>query len=152
MEAAGGVNRNQPNSADGGRHSCWVVDVVPPSYIRPWTGRGEQKEVGDVSTHTLSPTTSAGPGTVKFLVLRQDQKTRAYRWLGLLCRHDGEYHFRYTAEAAADPELRPLPGFPDLGKEYRSNGLFATFANRVITPRRDSYDGIRTALNHRLVA
>ena len=92
-----------------------------------------------MSTHTLSPTTSAGPGTVKFLVLRQDQKTRAYRWLGLLSRHDGEYHFRYTADAATDPALRPLPGFPDPGHDYRSAGLFATFANRVMTPRRDSY-------------
>ena len=92
-----------------------------------------------MSTHTLSPTTSAGLGTVEFLVLRQGQHTRAYRWLGLLSRHDGEFHFRYTAGAAADPELRPLPGFPDPDKEYRSNGLFATFANRVMTPRRDSY-------------
>ena len=75
-----------------------------------------------MSTHTLSPTTSAGPSTVEFLVLRQDQETRAYRWLGLLCRHDGECHFRYTADAAADPELRSLPGFPDPDKVYRSTG------------------------------
>ena len=92
-----------------------------------------------MSTQSLSPTVSARSGTTEFLVLRQEKDTRAYRWLGLLSRHDGEYRFCYTTEAVADPGLRPLPGFPDVGKIYRSPGLFATFANRVMTPRRDSY-------------
>ncbi len=92
-----------------------------------------------MSTHTLSPAVSAGPGGADFLVLRQDEDTRAYRWLGLLSRHDGEFHFRYTPEAASDADLRTLPGFPDPTREYASPNLFATFANRVMTPRRDSY-------------
>lgn len=92
-----------------------------------------------MSTHTLSPATSAGLGTVDFLVLRQDEDTRAYRWLGLLSRHDDEFHFRYTPEAASDAGLRTLPGFPDPTRQYESRHLFATFANRVMTPRRDSY-------------
>ena len=117
------------------------VDVRPTPYIHNRTDCREQKEVVVVSTDMLGPKTSAGLGTAEFLVLRQDQLTRGYRWLGLLSRHNGEFHFQYTPQAAADPELRPLPGFPDPDREYRSNGLFATFANRVMTPRRDSYQG-----------
>ena len=91
-----------------------------------------------MSAHTL-PAVSAGPGAADFLVLRQDADTRAYRWLGVLSRHDGEFHFRYTGEAASDADLRTLPGFPDPTRQYASANLFATFANRVMTPRRDSY-------------
>ena len=65
-----------------------------------------------MSTHALSPAVSAGPGAADFLVLRQDADTRAYRWLGVLSRHDGEFHFRYTDEAASDADLQTLPGFP----------------------------------------
>ena len=92
-----------------------------------------------MSTHALSPAVSAGPGAADFLVLRQDADTRAYRWLGVLSRHDGEFHFRYTPEAASDADLRTLPGFPDPTRQYASPNLFATFANRVMTPRRDCY-------------
>lgn len=76
---------------------------------------------------------------LSFLVLRQDPDSREYRWLGVLSRRDEEYVFRYTPKAANDDALRPLPGFADRQVEYRSTGLFATFANRVMTPRRDSY-------------
>ena len=75
----------------------------------------------------------------EFLVLRQDDATRQYHWLGLLSRRDGEYLFHYTQEAAMNPVLRPLPGFPDRLRHYRSTDLFATFTNRVMTPRRESY-------------
>lgn len=92
-----------------------------------------------MSTHILSHAVSASPGAAEFLVLRQDADTRAYRWLGVLSRHDGEFHFRYTDKAASDADLRTLPGFPDPTRQYASANLFATFANRVMTPRRDSY-------------
>jgi hypothetical protein len=87
----------------------------------------------------LTPALSAPSSAVEFLVLRQDPESREYRWLGVLGRQDDEYRFSYTADVAADASTRPLPGFPDRHKEYRSTELFATFANRVMTPRRDSY-------------
>lgn len=92
-----------------------------------------------MSTQSLTTTASTGSRTATFMVLRQDQESRAYRWLGLLSRSGGEFRFRYTADATSDPNLQTLPGFPDRAQEYESPDLFATFANRVMTPRRDSY-------------
>lgn len=92
-----------------------------------------------MSTQSLTPVVSTASTTATFMVLRQDQESRAYRWLGLLSRTDGDFRFRYTADAASDPGLPTLPGFPDRTREYESPQLFATFANRVMTPRRDSY-------------
>lgn len=94
----------------------------------------------------LTPATSAPPSAAEFLVLRQDPESREYRWLGVLGRDDGEYRFSYTADVAADASIRPLPGFPDRHRDYRSTELFATFANRVMTPRRDSYRAFLTLI------
>ncbi len=74
-----------------------------------------------------------------FLVLRQDPGTREYAVVGRLDRENGEYVFRYSPEVSHDLHVSPLPGFPDLVRTYRSHTLFATFSNRVMTPRRDSY-------------
>jgi len=74
-----------------------------------------------------------------FLVLRQDPATREYVRVGLLERRNGGYLFRYSNRVAKDPGFEPLPGFPDRSRLYESSALFTTFANRVMTPRRDSY-------------
>lgn len=74
-----------------------------------------------------------------FLVLRQNPETREYVRVGTLRRTGDRYIFEYTERARRDPDFTPLPGFPDTSRTYSSTELFATFANRVMTPRRDSY-------------
>lgn len=76
---------------------------------------------------------------VGFLVLRQDPDTRDCAVVGRLDREDDQYVFRYEPRVADNPSVAPLPGFPDRHSTYRSRALFATFSNRVMTPRRDSY-------------
>ena len=92
-------------------------------------------------THAVldQSTPLAGSAVVGFLVLRQDPDTREYAVVGRLYREDDQYVFRYAPRVSADPTAAPLPGFPDLRQTYRSPALFATFSNRVMTPRRDSY-------------
>ena len=93
-----------------------------------------------MSTHALeSSSLGRAWGCRLPVVLRQDADTRAYRWLGVLSRHDGEFHFRYTDEAASDADLQTLPDSLIPTRQYASPNLFATFANRVMTPRRDCY-------------
>lgn len=74
-----------------------------------------------------------------FLTLHQDPETRAYRVIGRLDRIGGNYLFCYAESVAIDPDGPLLPGFPERERRYESRNLFATFANRVMTPRRDSY-------------
>ncbi|MGB7964117.1 MAG: HIRAN domain-containing protein [Propionicimonas sp.] len=76
---------------------------------------------------------------VGFLVLRQDPDTREYAVVGRLDREGDEYVFRYAPRVSEGPNASPLPGLPDRRQTYRSRALFATFSNRVMTPRRDSY-------------
>lgn len=92
-------------------------------------------------THAVldQATPLARSGVVGFLVLRQDPATREYAVVGRLDHEADQYVFRYEPEVAEDPNAAPLPGFPDLRRTYRSPALFATFSNRVMTPRRDSY-------------
>jgi len=92
-------------------------------------------------THAvLDQSTSVASGVVAgFLVLRQDPETREYAVVGRLEREGDEYVFRYAPGVPDDPAAAPLPGFPELTRTYRSPALFATFSNRVMTPRRDSY-------------
>lgn len=74
-----------------------------------------------MTVHVMNAVTPevVSPDTPTFLVLRQDPDSREYRWLGLLSRSEDEYTFRYTAEAASDQRLRPLPGFADRGSRTR---------------------------------
>lgn len=76
----------------------------------------------------------------RFLVLWQSPSDRAYHRVGTLEREDSGYRFCYTASARSVPHFEGFASFPDFQAEYRSPELFATFANRVMTPRRDSYD------------
>lgn len=92
-------------------------------------------------THAVldQSTPMARSGVVGFLVLRQDPDTREYSVVGRLDHEGGQYVFRYAPRVSDDPDEAPLPGLPDRHQIYRSRALFATFSNRVMTPRRDSY-------------
>lgn len=52
---------------------------------------------------------------------------------------DREYEFGYIQQALGDPEFRPLPGFPDLDRTYRSHRLFSLFSNRLMSRKRADY-------------
>lgn len=82
----------------------------------------------------------------RFLVLRQDPVTRAYQLIGVLGRDAECFTFSYSAGAASDTSLQRLPGFADPQDIYRSRALFPTFANRVMSPRRDNYAAYLRAL------
>ncbi len=81
-----------------------------------------------------------------FIVLWQSPSDRVYRRVGTLTRDSDGYRFRYTPAAASIEGFHGFASFPDFAVEYRSDELFATFANRVMTPRRDSYDAYVQAL------
>lgn len=76
----------------------------------------------------------------RFLVLWQSPGDRGYHRVGTLERDDSGYRFRYTPGARSIPGFEGFASFPDFQSEYRSPELFATFANRVMTPRRDNYE------------
>jgi HipA-like protein len=58
--------------------------------------------------------------------------------VGQLWFENGQYVFRYSPEFAAQRDATPIPGFPDLGQEYRDAELFPFF--RVRLPPRQRKD------------
>ena len=91
-----------------------------------------------VEALTSAPARVATPH--RFLVLWQAPVDRAYHRVGTLERDESGYRYAYTPGAASVPGFEGFVSFPDFQAEYRSPELFATFANRVMTPRRDSYE------------
>ncbi len=76
----------------------------------------------------------------RFLVLWQSEQSRGYHRVGELTRDHEGYRFRYLPQARSTEGFRAFASLPDFDREYRSAHLFAMFANRVMTPRRESYD------------
>ena len=46
------------------------------------------------------------------------------------------YEFTYLAHVAADPTFVPVVGFRDVNRRYRSERLFPSFADRVMSAKR----------------
>lgn len=76
----------------------------------------------------------------RFLVLWQDPDSRRYHRVGSLERDEVGYSFRYEPTARALTGFAGFAEFPAWNEGYRNETLFATFANRVMTPRRESYE------------
>ena len=76
----------------------------------------------------------------RFLVLWQHPETRQYRRVGVLERRDSGYTFRYEPGAQTLEGFAGFAEFTDWDVTYRSERLFPTFANRVMTPRREGYE------------
>lgn len=76
----------------------------------------------------------------RFLVLWQAPEDRSYHRVGTLQRDENGYIFAYTANASTVSGFLGFASFPDFESEYRSPTPFPTFANRVMTPRRDNYE------------
>ncbi len=60
--------------------------------------------------------------------------------IGLLATDGTTYRFDYIQNVRDVHDFRPLPGFPDLHRQYVSQDLFPLFAQRVMDPRRDDYE------------
>jgi hypothetical protein len=77
--------------------------------------------------------------TQRLLVTEKDSRG-LYRPVGFLDAEENDqgssYEFAYLRSAAEDPEFRPLLGFDELHRRYRSDGLFPLFAERIMDPRR----------------
>ncbi|WP_431836461.1 HIRAN domain-containing protein [Cellulomonas sp. Y8] len=92
----------------------------------------------DPSASGATPSQHHGEALV---VAWQHPVERSIRPIGLL-RHDhGVYSFRYIEEARTVGDFRPLLGFEDLDREYRSEHLFPIFAQRAMDARRPDYAG-----------
>ena len=76
----------------------------------------------------------------RFLVLWQDPVARRHHRVGILARVDCAYEFAYEPSAPTISGFTPFAEFPDWDVDYRSDALFVTFANRVMTSRREGYD------------
>ena len=74
----------------------------------------------------------------------QDQQSRSWFPVGRLTRRDvepAEYEFAYIqgaedAKNSASPFVIPFPGFPEMGKTYRSSEVFPMFRYRAMNLRR----------------
>lgn len=89
---------------------------------------------------TLVSTPAPVEAPDRFLVLWQEPVGRRCHRVGTLERSADGYIFAYGPTAREVPDFTPFAEFPDWDVEYRSDALFATFANRVMTPRREGYD------------
>lgn len=75
----------------------------------------------------------------ELLVIWQQPSTRAMIPVGILT-FDGEtYTFDYLPNVADVAEFRPLLGFRDLTKTYKSDELFPLFRERVLDPTRPDF-------------
>jgi hypothetical protein len=91
----------------------------------------------------------SGRATVarRLWVTWQNPTTRALLLVGCLAQlEDGSWSFWYVRRARQVPEFRAFASFPDPDKVYRSDQLFPTFANRLMSPRRPDYASYLSAL------
>lgn len=78
----------------------------------------------------------------ELLVLWQQPSTRAMIPVGELSFDGREYKFEYLAGADQIPGFRPLLGFKDFAKTYRSDELFPLFEERILDPARSDFDQV----------
>ena len=81
--------------------------------------------------------TSAAPR--RLIVAWQHPGTRAIQPVALLSFDGRQYQFGYIRNALSVEGFRPLLGFDDLHKTYRSDQLFPMFAQRAMDARRPDF-------------
>ncbi|MCI0156406.1 hypothetical protein KNO15_06825 [Leifsonia shinshuensis] len=75
----------------------------------------------------------------ELLVIWQQPGTRAMIPVGILTFDGATYTFDYLPNVADVAEFRPLLGFRDLTKTYKSDELFPLFRERVLDPTRPDF-------------
>ncbi|WP_143020148.1 HIRAN domain-containing protein [Sinosporangium album] len=73
------------------------------------------------------------------IVARQDPKTRSISPVGVLRTSPAGFVFAYLQRVRDIPGFRPLLGFADLTRHYRSKNLFPLFSQRIMNRRRPDY-------------
>lgn len=81
-----------------------------------------------------------------FVVWKNPDTGRYYPVARLDLLASGEYVFSYRPEASKLDGFFPLEEFPNFEKIYRSESLPVFFLNRIMSPRRPSYDDYLTWL------
>lgn len=96
------------------------------------------------------PLQSHGLAQRRLLVTEQDSE-HFYRPVGFLSVTPGaetdRYTFEYLRSAVRREGFRPFLGFADVGRVYRSDGLFPLFAERIMDPRRPEHPVFLAALD-----
>ncbi len=95
------------------------------------------------SVDVLIESTDAGSDLhrSRLIVTRRGADDGVYRAIGYLDKFTGgleppTYQFTYLARAVVDPAFVPVVGFRDTGRIYRSERLFPSFADRVMSAKR----------------
>jgi hypothetical protein len=89
---------------------------------------------------------SHAPTPRRLVVTWQHPYERGIHPIGFLTFDGRRYEFRYTRNALNVDGFAPLIGFPDLGRAYASDTLFALFAQRAMDPRRPDFERYVTRL------
>lgn len=94
-----------------------------------------------LTDHEPSSTFTGGDtDRARMLVTRRRPSDRAYEpigYLDLVLAEDGRQSFRFSyLQAAVKRGIAPVIGFSDLTRVYRSERLFPSFAERVISAKR----------------
>lgn len=95
------------------------------------------------SVDLLAEPTSVDSGVrrSRLVVTRRGADDGVYRAIGYLDQiingdEPPSYQFTYLARVAGDRAFVPLVGFRDVGRRYRSERLFPSFADRVMSAKR----------------
>lgn len=95
------------------------------------------------SVDLLPESTDADSGLrrSRLIVTRRGVDDGVYQAIGYLDKTTGAdesptYQFTYLARVADDPDFVPIVGFRDVGRRYRSDRLFPSFADRVMSAKR----------------
>jgi hypothetical protein len=77
----------------------------------------------------------------RLIVTRRDADDGVYRAIGYLDKFTGGgeppiYQFTYLARGVTDPAFVPVVGFRDISRIYRSERLFPSFSDRVMSAKR----------------
>lgn len=75
----------------------------------------------------------------EMLVIWQHPASRALEPVALLSRGADGFRLRYLVRAEGVADFRPLLGFADLNRDYRSATLFSLFEGRTMSVRRPDY-------------
>lgn len=82
----------------------------------------------------------------RLVVAWQHPGSRLISPVGFLSYDGRHYRFSYIRHALDVLDFQPLLGFPDLHRNYISDGLFPLFAQRAMDPRRRDYERYLTRL------
>lgn len=86
-----------------------------------------------------APLNRSGGVAQRLVVAWQHPDTRSIQPVGFLTYDGTAYQFTYIRNALRVEGFRPLLGFPDLHRSYRSPELFTLFAQRAMDARRPDY-------------